>query len=93
MLQILSIPVGKEEVPARGYPWLNERYRGVMRSGGYAELDLPVSYEYCYGRVLELSTHPGITDDQLDRFIAAARTTYHQAATGESGRAWEDSVI
>jgi len=80
------------EVPARGYPWLNEKYQGVMRSGGYAELDLPVTYEYCYGRVLELYTHPGITDDQLDRFIAAARTAYHQAATVESGRSWEDSV-
>jgi dTDP-4-amino-4,6-dideoxygalactose transaminase len=22
------------EVPARGYPWLNEKYQGVMRSGG-----------------------------------------------------------
>jgi dTDP-4-amino-4,6-dideoxygalactose transaminase len=81
------------DVPARGYPWLSKKYHGVMGSGGYAELDLPVTYEYCYGRVLELYTHPGITDDQLDRFIAAARTAYHQTATGESGRAWEDSVI
>ena len=64
-----------------------------MRSGEHAELDLTVTYEYCYGRVLELYTHPGITDDQLDMFTSAARTAYHQAATGESGRSWKGTDV
>jgi hypothetical protein len=41
-----------------------------MRSKSYEELDLPITYKYCYGRVLELYTHPGITSLQLDNFAA-----------------------
>ncbi len=80
------------DVPARGYPWLSHRYQGVMRSGGYADLQLPVSYEYCYGRVLELYAHPGVTDEQLDSFAAAARKAYYQSSTGESGRVWAGAL-
>jgi len=77
------------DVPARGYPWLSNRYQGVMKSGGYAELQLPVSYEYCYGRVVELYSHPGVTNEQLDSFAVAARAAYYQTSNEESGRRWE----
>jgi perosamine synthetase len=56
--------------PARGLPWEHPAYRGTMRSKSYEELDLPITYKYCYGRVLELYTHPGITSLQLDNFAA-----------------------
>jgi hypothetical protein len=64
-----------------------------MEHGNYADLSLPVSYEYCYGRVLELYTHPGVTEEQLDKFTVAAGTAYHQTSAGESGRVWEDHVV
>jgi len=80
-------------VPARGYPWLSHSYQGFMEHGNYADLSLPVSYEYCYGRVLELYTHPGVTEEQLDKFTVAAGTAYHQTSAGESGRVWEDHVV
>lgn len=54
--------------PARGLPWQNPSYSGLMRGVNYKALNLPVSYKYCNGRVLELYTHPGITEKQLDNF-------------------------
>ena len=54
--------------PARGLPWEHPSYTGSMRGVQYKELELPVAYKYCYGRVLELYTHPGITSSQLDQF-------------------------
>ena len=39
-----------------------------MRNVSYKDLYFPVSYEFCYGRVVELYTHPGITAEQLDVF-------------------------
>jgi len=56
--------------PARGLPWEHPSYRGSMRGVSYKDLHLPVSYEYCYGRVVELYTHPGITAEQLDLFAS-----------------------
>jgi len=56
--------------PARGLPWEHPSYRGFMRGVSYKDLHLPVSYEYCYGRVVELYTHPGITAEQLDLFAS-----------------------
>jgi len=56
--------------PARGLPWEHPSYRGSMRGISYKDLQLPVSYEYCYGRVVELYTHPGITAEQLDLFAS-----------------------
>ncbi|MFM8993741.1 MAG: DegT/DnrJ/EryC1/StrS family aminotransferase [Actinomycetota bacterium] len=56
--------------PARGLPWEHLSYRGSMRGVSYKDLHLPVSYEYCYGRVVELYTHPGITAEQLDLFAS-----------------------
>ena len=41
-----------------------------MRNISYKDLDFPVSYEFCYGRVVELYTHPGITAEQLEHFAA-----------------------
>jgi hypothetical protein len=41
-----------------------------MRGVDYQNLDLPVSYQYCYGRVVELYTHPGISAAQLETFAA-----------------------
>jgi len=56
--------------PARGLPWEHPSYKGSMRGVSYKDLHLPVSYEYCYGRVVELYTHPGITAEQLDLFAS-----------------------
>jgi hypothetical protein len=56
--------------PARGLPWQHPNYNGSMRNVSYKDLDFPVSYEFCYGRVVELYTHPGITAEQLDLFAA-----------------------
>jgi perosamine synthetase len=58
-------PVAK---PARGLPWEHPSYVGSMRGIRYENLDLPVSYKYCRGRVLELYAHPGISESQLDDF-------------------------
>ena len=60
--------------PARGLPWRHPAYYGTMRDVEYQDLDLPVSYRYCYGRVVELYTHPGITARQLDEFAADLTT-------------------
>jgi hypothetical protein len=57
-----------ETPPARGLPWEHPSYVGNMRGVSYKDLHLPVSYEFCYGRVVELYTHPGITATQLDLF-------------------------
>jgi len=57
-----------ETPPARGLPWEHPSYTGNMRGISYRDLQLPVSYEFCYGRVVELYTHPGITATQLDLF-------------------------
>lgn len=56
--------------PARGLPWQHPSYSGAMRNVSYKDLDFPVSYEFCYGRVVELYTHPGITAEQLEHFAA-----------------------
>ncbi|MFM7308858.1 MAG: DegT/DnrJ/EryC1/StrS family aminotransferase, partial [Actinomycetota bacterium] len=56
--------------PARGLPWEHPSYKGSMRSVSYKDLHLPVSYDYCYGRVVELYTHPGITAEQVDLFAS-----------------------
>jgi len=58
--------------PPRGYPWLSPTY---PKDGGKApspSMPLPVAYEYCYGRILELYAYPGVTRDQLDEFAEAA---------------------
>ena len=62
--------------PARGNPWETQNYNGVMRQGNYASLDLPVTYEYCYGKILELTAHPGINAQQLDSFVTILLQTY-----------------
>jgi len=56
--------------PARGLPWEHPSYTGSMRGVHYKNLELPVAYEFCYGRVVELYTHPGITAEQLDLFTS-----------------------
>lgn len=56
--------------PPRGLPWNHPAYAGAMRGMSYKDLALPVAYEFCYGRVLELYTHPGITAEQLDQFVS-----------------------
>lgn len=56
--------------PARGLPWQHPSYSGAMRNVSYKDLDFPVSYEFCYGRVVELYAHPGITAEQLEHFAA-----------------------
>jgi hypothetical protein len=45
-----------------------------MRDVDYQDLDLPVSYQYCYGRVVELYAHPGITAAQLETFAGDLTT-------------------
>lgn len=68
--------------PARGIPWQHPDYAGKMRDVDYSLLDLPVTYAYCQGRVLELYTHPGITQEHLDQFVAMAESTRRELSTG-----------
>jgi dTDP-4-amino-4,6-dideoxygalactose transaminase len=55
--------------PPRGYPWLDYEYNGIMKNVKYEELDLPVTYKFCYGKILELYTHPGIKKSHLNAFV------------------------
>lgn len=66
------------DTPPRGYPWKSINYEGAMKDGNYSDLDLPVAYEYCYGRVLELYTHPGITAQHLEFFVTVATKSYQR---------------
>ena len=74
--------------PARGFPWLHPNYKGEMKNIKYADLDLPVAYEYCYGRVLELYAHPGITQRQLDIFAEHLVIGYDRFAAGTFRSSW-----
>lgn len=69
---------------ARGLPWESPRYTGPQGSVRYADLDLPVAYEYSYGRVLELYTHPGVSEKQLDSFVTTAK--FYRDKIGGRGR-------
>jgi dTDP-4-amino-4,6-dideoxygalactose transaminase len=62
--------------PARGYPWLDSDYKGVMKGVSYENLDLPITYKFCYGKILELYTHPGITKKHLDAFAKKLVSVY-----------------
>lgn len=77
-----------EKPPARGFPWLHPGYQGQMKNRKYADLDFPVAYEYCYGRVLELYTHPGITQAQMDTFVEHLVDGYNNVSAGTSRPAW-----
>ena len=55
-----------------------ELEKSAMKDGNYSDLDLPVAYEYCYGRVLELYTHPGITAQHLEFFVTVATKSYQR---------------
>jgi len=48
------------EVPARGLPWRFSGYNGVMKEGGYEDLDLPVANRLCSPKILELYVHPPV---------------------------------
>ena len=63
---------------ARGKPWKNPNYRGEMRNIVYEDLNLPVTYEYCYGRIIELYAHPGIEMKHLEFFGRKLREFYER---------------
>jgi perosamine synthetase len=62
--------------PARGYPWKDNTYNGIMKNLKYEELELPIAKKMCNGRILELYAHPGITRRQIDAFVIALKEIY-----------------
>ena len=74
--------------PARGYPWRDPTYDGLMTGKEYEDLDLPMTYEYCYGRILEVYAHPSISHMQLHAFVETSREVYLKVASGEPRAAW-----
>jgi perosamine synthetase len=44
--------------PARGVPWQDPRYNGIMKNKTFADLDLPIVEKYCPHRLLEFYVHP-----------------------------------
>lgn len=74
--------------PARGLPWRQPDYNGHMKNMKYSELDFPVSYEYCNGRVLELYTHPGTDPTHLDAFANIFFEEYDLISKNSSRQYW-----
>ena len=73
---------------SRGLPWNHPLYQGSMRDVEYANLDLPVAYEFCYGRILELYAHPGITTEHLDAFAEVLVSLYQGLAGYGTRKNW-----
>ena len=67
-----------QPIPSRGQPWRHPDYNGLMRRHIYAEQELPVSYEFCYGKILELYAHPGTTSDHLKAFAEEMKNYFEQ---------------
>lgn len=74
--------------PPRGYPWLSPTYDGNLRDVDYYNLKLPVTYEYCYGRILELYAHPGISHSELDKFVTRSRDIASSISEGRPRPGW-----
>jgi perosamine synthetase len=72
---------------ARGRPWQEDGYQGLMKNQVYSELDLPVTYEFCQGRVLELYAHPGVTEGQLFSFAQLLKSL-HQSLRPAVRKSW-----
>ena len=75
-------------LPARGLPWKNANYKGKMNSVIYQNLHLPMSYEYCQGRILELYAHPGVTPQQLEAFSEVMKKDYLELSVGKTRKEW-----
>jgi perosamine synthetase len=76
------------QIPARGLPWISRLSADNPDLNYFANLDLPVAYEYCYGRVLELYAHPGITLEQLSKFRIDLIESYKQLSINGSRKNW-----
>jgi perosamine synthetase len=76
------------QIPARGLPWISKVSDEKPNLSYYANLDLPTAYEYCYGRVLELYAHPGITIEQLSKFCSDLIENYEQLKISGSRKNW-----
>ena len=74
--------------PPRGYPWMSPTYDGQMKGVSYHDLNFPVAYEYCYGRILELYAHPGISHSELDKFVERSRELVSAISEGTPRPGW-----
>jgi len=61
----------QKKVPARGYPWLDSQYDGIMKNKKYSELNLPMVKHFCSGKILELEVYPPIGPLEIE-FAAKA---------------------
>ena len=78
-------------IPARGLPWLSANYTGVMKNLNYKDLLFPVTSEYCNGRILELYTHPGTTENHLEKFASSLTEIYKKISTKNERELWQNS--
>jgi len=77
-----------KKTPARGLPWKNSSYDGEMKNLEYASLDFPLSYEFCYGRILELYAHPQTTSEHLESFAEEMVMLYKNKFDNRSRKFW-----
>lgn len=72
----------------RGEPWNHPSYKGEMKGINYSSLSFPVSYEFCEGRVLELYTHPGVTEQHLVSFTELLKKDFAELSPGNLRERW-----
>jgi perosamine synthetase len=60
-----------KEIPARGLPWKDNNYNGLMKDKEYKNLSLPNSDTYCSSKLIELYVHPPV-DRRLIKYAAKA---------------------
>lgn len=58
-----------EVTPARGIPWLNLDHKNHHNSFEYKELNLPITEEFCNGKIIELYVHTKTTPEHLLNFV------------------------
>tara|TARA_B100000315_G_C14561349_1_gene580736 strand:- start:1099 stop:2247 length:1149 start_codon:yes stop_codon:yes gene_type:complete len=53
-------------IPARGLPWKEEKYNGMMKNKKYKDLKLSNTDYYCPSRILELVVHPPVDKSLIE---------------------------
>ena len=52
--------------PARGLPWHDPRYSGIMKNKIFSDLELPMVEKYCPHQLLEFYVHPPTGSTELE---------------------------
>ncbi len=81
-------PHFRDHNPARGLPWKHPNYSGSMKNKDYAQLEFPVSNEFCQGRILELYAHPGTKSGHLKAFAKSLKQDYVELSPGNTREKW-----